>query len=102
MRLENAAIDVTNNDENTQQLNSFETSFEFCPTADQPIDCDHAPAVGDSNDFFSTFMDKIGTMNLLEKDIDKVYGLCLSLVKHTSSLNQQLMKENNGFSPLQV
>lgn len=85
-----------------------EVSFEFIPqyfeskeqTPDNIEDstCNSNPL----DSMLQKIVAAVEKMNLLEKDIDIVYKLCISVVQNVNTLNEQLVKENNGFNSIQV
>lgn len=85
-----------------------EASFEFIPecvelnekTCDETEDCTRNSNPVDS--ILQTITAAIDKMDLLEKDIDIVYKLCINVVQNVNALNEQLIKENNGYNSIQV
>lgn len=101
-------LQIGNSIVNEQQATaSFETSFEFIPTESTQAESADKDKCAESADdefsqFFSTFIRNLNAMNLLEKDIDAVYRLLLTIVTKVTALNEKLINENSGFSPLKV
>lgn len=85
-----------------------EVSFEFIPQCVESNEktCDEIEdSTRNSNPIDSILQlisAAIDKMNLLEKDVDIVYKLCIDVVQSVNALNEQLIKENNGYNSIQV
>lgn len=56
----------------------------------------------DLEGFFSTFSDKIGDLNLIERDTNTIHNLVISFAKNLNRLNELLISDANGFTAIQV
>lgn len=54
------------------------------------------------DEFFSSLPSQINELNLMEKDTNAVYNICIELVKNVNKLNEELIEEPSGFTLQQV
>lgn len=52
--------------------------------------------------FFSTFSDRICELNLIERDVNTIHSLCISLARNLNKLNERLIIDPNGFTATEV
>lgn len=79
------------------------TEFEFIPQSNSHKAQSHVVETQPNNfeSFFSTFQSEINKLNLLEKDMNAVYKLCIELTKKVNELNTALIDESQ-FEPKKV
>lgn len=54
------------------------------------------------DEFFTSLPSQINELNLIEKDTNAVYNICIELVENVNKLNEELIGEPSDFTPQQV